>query len=224
MTAIRINAYLRDKGFASRREADRLIEEGKVLVNGKRAEPGMMISPDDDVAVRGKKKQYRYLAYNKPRGLATQALKGTEDVISLWKGQGLFPVGRLDKESEGLLIVTDDGRLTSAFNRGVEKEYFVKVREELSPRIVHILQKGMDTKALGKLQPARANIEGPHTLRITLREGKRHQIRVMLAELRCTVTSLRRTRVGKVRLGPLTPSSSRPLTPEEIAGFDILTA
>jgi 16S rRNA U516 pseudouridylate synthase RsuA-like enzyme len=89
---------------------------------------------------------------------------------------------------------------------------------------VHILQKGMDTEALGKLQPARATIEGPRTIRITLREGKRHQIRIMLAELRFTVTALRRTRVGKVRLGALTPSSSRPLTPEEVASFGILTA
>src|SRR5262245_32726749 len=112
---VRINAYLRDQGYASRREADRLIEEGKVLVNGKRADMGMLISPEDTVVVRGGEKKHTYLAYNKPRGLATQALKGTNDVISEWKPKGLFPVGRLDKESEGLLILTNDGRLTTKF-------------------------------------------------------------------------------------------------------------
>lgn len=218
----RINAFLRDKGYASRREADRLIAEGKVLVNGKRAESGMMVSDSDDVQVRGAQKKYTYLAYNKPRGLATQALNGTDDVITRWTSKGLFPVGRLDKESEGLLILTDDGRLTTAFNKGVEKEYLVKVREELTPRILAILEKGMDTKTFGKLLPAKAELNGPHAVRITLREGKRHQIRVMLDELRYTVTALRRIRVGPVMLRDLKPDTTRPLTAVELEKLGVV--
>ncbi len=220
--ATRINAYLRDLGLASRREADRLVEEGKVLVNGKKAESGMMILPTDKVVVHSIKKKYRYLAYNKPRGLATQAPRGTDDVITQWKPKGLFPVGRLDKESEGLLILTDDGRLTTLFNKGVEKEYVVKVREELTPRVTMIFKKGMDTKSLGKLLPAKSIIDGPHQIRVILQEGKRHQIRVMLDELRYTVTSLRRVRVGPVTLGTLPPGESRQLTPEEVKKFGMV--
>ena len=94
---LRINKYLRDEGLASRREADKLIADGKVFVNGKPAKTGMLINDGDDVSVRGKEKKYTYLAYYKPRGLATQALGDNESVITNWKEKGLFPVGRLDK-------------------------------------------------------------------------------------------------------------------------------
>lgn len=216
MAAIRINTYLRDRGVASRREADRLIAEGAVSVNGKKAQAGMLISPNDTVIVQGAPKTYRAFAYYKPRGLATQALHGTSDVINEWKPKGLFPIGRLDKESEGLLILTDDGSLTRLLGQSTEKEYLVDVREPLAPRVVGIFAKGMQTEAFGTLLPAKAEIVNAHTLRVVLREGKRHQIRVMLGELHYTVTALKRVRIGTVSLGSLRPGQTRPLSQEEV--------
>src|SRR3989344_5570854 len=111
--SIRINKYLRDKGLASRREADKLVEDGLVFINGKHAENGMLVNENDKVEVRGKQKESKYLAYYKPKGLATQDLVGKKSVISEWKEEGLYPIGRLDKESEGLLLLTNDGRFVT---------------------------------------------------------------------------------------------------------------
>lgn len=214
---IRINKYIRDKGLASRREADELIAAGKVFVNGKPAKEGMMISEEDKVELRGEKKSYRYLAYYKPRGLATQAQMG-ESVIAQWRSKGIFPIGRLDKDSEGLLILTSDRRLTSKIlgaESEMEKEYLVRVREPLKKNLEAIFKKGMQTDALGKLLPAKAEIESEHTLRVTIQEGKKHQIRVMLAELNYTVEGLKRVRIGKVELGNLQPGETRELAEKD---------
>lgn len=220
---VRINIYLRDKGYASRREADEFIAAGKVLVNGKRAEKGMLVHKDDVVQVRGQaEKQYSYLAYYKPMGLPTQAQQGERSVITEWHKKGLFPVGRLDKESEGLLILTNDRRLTARVlgaDADIEKEYVVRVREQLRAGIPAIIKKGMDTEALGKLLPASASLVDKHTIRIVLSEGKKHQIRVMLAELGYTVSALKRTRVGHISLGRLRPGETRPLTESESRKF-----
>ncbi len=107
---IRINKYLRDSNLASRREADILVEEGLVLVNGRAVNPGYLVKEDDEVALTSNNKKYQYFAYYKPKGLATQDLPGKKSVITEWKDKGLYPIGRLDKESEGLLILTNDGR------------------------------------------------------------------------------------------------------------------
>ncbi|MEK7192156.1 MAG: pseudouridine synthase [Patescibacteria group bacterium] len=216
---IRINKYLRDKGLASRREADELIAVGKVFVNGRPAKEGMMISEKDKVELRQEKKIHRYLAYYKPRGLATQAELEKESVVSHWQKEGLFPIGRLDKESEGLMILTDDRQLTSKIlgsESGVEKEYIVRVRESLRKNVEAIFKKGMQTESLGALLPAEAEIESEHSLRIILREGKKHQIRVMLSELGYTVESLKRVRIGKISLGNLKPGKTKVLTLKEV--------
>src|SRR3989344_8587127 len=156
---IRINKYLRDEGLASRREADQLIDAGQVFVNGRPARMGMLVQEKDTVTLRGKnKKQYKYFAYYKPTGLATQSQEGSESVIAEWREQGLFPIGRLDKESEGLLILTNDGRLTTKIlgnESKFEKEYIVKVREKLRKGIPAIFSKGMETEAFGRLLPAK---------------------------------------------------------------------
>ena len=220
---IRINKYLRDKGFASRREADQMITGEKVLVNGKPAEMGMLINERDKVTLRGKnKKEYEYLAYYKPRGLATQSQEGSESVIAQWRERGLFPIGRLDKESEGLLILTNDGRLTTKLlstESKFEKEYIVKVKEKLRKGIPAIFEKGMETEAFGKLLPAKTKLIDSHTLSVVLREGKRHQIRVMLSELGCMVNSLKRIRIGHISLGKLRPEETRELAKKEIDLF-----
>lgn len=218
MEPIRINKYLRDQGIASRREADALVAAGLVLVNGKPAEQGMLVSEKDKVQVSNRyKKEYVYYAYFKPRGLSTQANKGQESVIAQLKKQGLFPIGRLDKESEGLLIVTNDGRLTDhVLGSGIEKEYVIKLREHLRKGIPAIFQKGMETKAFGKLLPAKAEVEDVHTLRVTLKEGKRHQLRVMLDELHFTIESLKRVRIGPVSLEGMKAGETRALRDREV--------
>jgi 23S rRNA pseudouridine2604 synthase len=216
--AININKYLRDQGHATRRGAEALVRAGKVLVNGQPAVLGQLIKPEDKVELVGLKPQnHTYLAYYKPRGLPTQAQAGEESVISQWRGKGLFPIGRLDKESEGLLILTSDGRITERLLGGRKewaKEYLVETAEKLRPGLVAIFKKGMSTKALGQLLPAEAKIVSPRTLRLCLQEGKRHQVRVMLAELGLTVRNLKRVKIGRVSLGNLTPGNTRPLSAE----------
>jgi len=219
---IRINKYLRDKNLASRREADRLVESGLVFVNGKRVENGTMINEKDNVIVKKPKglpaKEYKYLAYYKPRNLPTQDLPGKPSVITEWKSKGLYPVGRLDKSSEGLLLLTNDGRFArkvlSEKNEGgslYEKEYLVSVKEPLKTSVVKIFQAGMETQTLGKLLPAKTQIAGEKKLRIILREGKRHQVRIMLSELGYTISSLKRVRIGKIKIDDLKPGETRPI-------------
>ena len=213
---IRINKYLRDKGLASRREADKLVEDGLVFINRKKAVNGMLVNESDKVEVRGKQKEHQYIAYYKPRGLATQDIKGKKSVISEWADKGLYPIGRLDKESEGLLLLTNDGRFAREVlseNPKYEKEYVVTVKEPLRAGIPAIFKSGMKTKDLGKLLPAKAEIINRTTLRVVLNEGKRHQIRIMLSELRYTITSLKRVRIGNITLGNLKPRQTRPFTP-----------
>jgi 23S rRNA pseudouridine2604 synthase len=216
---IRINKYLRDKGLASRRESDGLIKNGYVLVNGKRATLGMEIKKEDKVIIKEEsKKKLIYLAYYKPRGIATQGLKDQPSVIMNWQSRGIFPVGRLDKESEGLLILTNDGRVTSKIlsnKEKFEKEYIVEVKEKLRGNISGIFEKGMHTE-IGDLLPAQAKILNNHRLSIILHEGKKHQIRVMLSELGYTITFLKRIRIGGIKLGNLGPDEIREFTKTEI--------
>lgn len=220
---LRINKYLRDKGFASRREADELISAGNVLINGAVAKTGTLVRENDTVVLnQPHKKAYVYLAYHKPRGLPTQGLKGDRSVITDWQKKGLFPVGRLDKMSEGLLILTNDGRVTTKVLGGdaqFEKEYIVTVRENLRAGIVAIFKKGMNTDALGRLLPADATLIDPHTIKIILHEGKHHQVRMMLGDLGYTITSLKRVRIGHISLGNLERGETRPLSAPEIAEF-----
>lgn len=209
---IRINKYLRDKGLASRREADKLVEAGLVFVNGKRVANGALVKEADKVLVKGEAKKYKYFAYYKPRNLPTQDLPGRKSVITEWKKEGVYPIGRLDKQSEGLLILTNDGRFAREVlsrDSKYEKEYLAVVKEPLREQIVKIIQTGMNTETLGKLLPAKANIISDKKIRIILKEGKKHQIRVMLNELSYTIVSLKRVRIGDIKLGDLKPDEAR---------------
>ena len=211
---IRINKYLRDIGISSRREADKLIDSGLVFINGKRVDNGTLVNENDKVVVKGKAKEYQYLAYYKPVGLATQDLAGRRSVISEWKDKGLYPVGRLDKESEGLIFLTNDGRFAREVfsdNSKYEKEYLVTVKEPLRKGIVSIFKSGMETASLGRLLPAGAKILSKTRLSVVLSEGKKHQIRVMLNDLSYTIVSLKRVRIGDIRIGNLKPGETRPL-------------
>lgn len=209
---IRINKYLRDSNLSSRREADKLIKDGLVLVNSKPVNLGYLVKEDDKVALTGNNKSYQYFTYYKPKGLSTQDLPGKKSVIGEWKNKELYPIGRLDKESEGLLILTNDGRFARKVlsqKERYEKEYIVTVREELEKSIISIFKEGMNTKTFGKLLPVKSKIIDKNTIKMTLREGKRHQIRVMLSELFYTVTSLKRVRIGDIEIGKLQPGDTR---------------
>ncbi len=204
----RINKYLRDNGYCSRREADDLVEKGAVMVNGEVVSNGYIVRENDVVTVEDQKKEYKYIAYYKPRGLSTQDLPGKESVITIFKEKNLYPIGRLDKESEGLLLLTNDGRFAREVllkKNDYEKEYLVEVREILDSRVVMIMEKGMMTRTFGKLLPVKADIVDKHNVKMILNEGKKHQIRVMLDELSYTVTSLKRVRIGDIHLGDLKP-------------------
>ena len=215
---IRINKYLRDKGLASRREADKLVEGGLVFINGKRVDSGTMVNEKDDVILKQQKgklaKEYKYLTYYKPRNLPTQDLPGKSSVITEWRPKGLYPVGRLDKSSEGLLLLTNDGRFAREVlsDSKYDKEYIVTVKEPLRVGVVKIFKLGMETKSLGKLLPAKSRIINSSKIQVILNEGKRHQIRVMFNELNYTITSLKRIRVGDIKIGDLKPGESRPFS------------
>lgn len=222
--AIRLNARMRDLGLASRREADELIEAGRVLVNGKRAVIGTLVTERDAVELTGTRRALLYLAYHKPRGLATQGERGEESVITKSKASGLFPIGRLDKDSSGLLILTNDGRATTRLigdESDTEKEYIVTTKETIRAGIPDIFKKGMQSQALGQLKSAKSELVNERKIRITLTEGKKHQVRVMLAELGLTVAELVRTRVGGVLLGKLKAGQSRALTAPELSSLGL---
>ena len=217
---IRINKYLRDKGLASRREADGLVEAGLVFINGRRAENGDIVNETDKILVKENKnknkKELKYLAFYKPKGLPTQDLPGKKSVISEWKEQGLYPVGRLDKESEGLLILTNDGRFAREIldeKGSYEKEYWVVVKEPMPAGIVKIFANGMETKTFGKLLPVKSRLINKNKISMVLREGKKHQIRVMMSELNYNIVSLKRVRIGKFKLENLNPGETLPIKP-----------
>ena len=202
-------------GLASRREADKLVEGGLVLVNGKRVENGAMIKEKDNVVVKGIKKDYQYLAYYKPRDLPTQDLPGIKSVITEWNDKGLYPIGRLDKSSEGLLLLTNDGRFARKVlsdSKKYEKEYLVTVKEPLRPGVVKIFQEGMKTEIFGQLLPVRSRIINSGKIQMILHEGRRHQIRVMLNELGYTINSLKRVRIGDIKIEDLKAGETRKIS------------
>ncbi|MFA5023193.1 MAG: pseudouridine synthase [Candidatus Paceibacterota bacterium] len=226
---IRINKYLEEKGVATRRGADELIEQGKVLVNGKKAVLGYKVNGGDKVeviyAAGDSGKEHVYLAYNKPRGLATEDIK--VGVADPEQGRRIFPLGRLDKESEGLILLTNDGRVTDRLlnpKYAHEKIYEVEVREKVSPMHKKILEGGTKFKALARgnavtLRAKTCEIIGPNNLEITLTEGKKHEIRRMLAGAHLTVESLKRVQIMNIKLGSLTPGQSRELKGGELKEF-----
>lgn len=187
---VRINIFLRDQGCGSRRTIDALIASGKVTINGKPATLGSKVHKKDNVCIKTIARDYTYALYHKPRGETTGRLEALP---------GCEPLGRLDKESEGLLLYSNDYRLTDAllnpkFAR--EKEYEVTVREKATPRVVTLLKKGIRTQEAQYAPVKAVSIynEG-RSIRIILTEGKKHEIRRMLNALNLTVLSLKRVRI-----------------------------
>lgn len=223
----RLNKYLADCGVCSRREADRLIEEGRVQVNGTVAGMGCQVSDTDKVAVNGKvltgKAATVVLAFYKPVGVTcTEKDKHAEKIINDYIK---YPVrvtyaGRLDKESEGLLLLTNDGNLIDAMMRGAnghEKEYVVKVNKEITEEFLKKMRAGVYLKDLSvQTRPCKVDRIGKFTFRIILTQGLNRQIRRMCQTLGYEVKQLKRERVMNIRLGKLTPGSYRKVTGEEL--------
>ena len=230
MEATRLNKYLAECGVCSRREADKLIEAGKVLVNGKIADMGCKVTRDDEVRVGkkvlGGKPKKVVLAFYKPVGVTcTEKDKHAEKIINDYIK---YPVrvtyaGRLDKDSEGLLLLTNDGDLINAVMRGAnghEKEYIVKVDREITDSFVEDMQKGVYLKELEtQTRPCIVEKMGKFTFKIILTQGLNRQIRRMCKTLGYEVTGLKRIRIMNVLLGKLEPGKYREISGEELSAL-----
>jgi len=219
---MRINKYLAHKNYCTRREADALIAAGKVLVNGKTALVGSKINEKDHVEVRFRVKKYRYFAYNKPRGVITHSPDEDErDIRQSIPLVGVFPVGRLDKDSNGLIILTDDGRITDKLLNPEyehEKEYVVTTKEELPENLAVKFEKGVNIEGY-HTKPAAVKVLSPKKFTITLTEGKKHQIRRMCSAVGLVVGTLQRTRIMNIRLSGLQEGQHRPILGQELTTF-----
>lgn len=221
---IRINRYLAKKGIATRREADTLIALGKVKLNGRVAILGDIVKKEDmvEVAKQLRPQPHSYIAYYKPRGIITHSPQGDEkDIQGIRKTKALFPVGRLDKDSEGLIILTDDGRITDRLlnpDYEHEREYVVDVDLPLKESTKDKLERGVLIEGY-KTKKSKVKTLGARAFSITLREGKKHQIRRMCAALGFNVKNLKRVRIMNVSLQNLKPNESRTLQGEELRVF-----
>lgn len=221
---IRLNKYLSDIGVCSRRAADRLAQEGKITVNGIAAQPGMRVTPQDDIRVEGKpvRKEEKkvYLALNKPRGIVCTAEKREKNNIIDYMNYPLriYPVGRLDKDSEGLILLTNDGAIVNGMMRARnrhEKEYQVKVDRAFDSGFLERMAQGvpiLDTVT----RPCRIRRTGSDTFVIILTQGLNRQIRRMCEALGYRVVRLKRVRIMNIRLGRLPCGKWRELTSEEL--------
>ncbi len=219
---IRINKYLAEEKHSTRRGADEMISQGLVFINGEPAKLGDMVQENDSVEVRyraGKKKELLYLAYNKPRGIVTHsAEEGDKDINDQVHVKGIFPVGRLDKDSSGLIILTNDGRITERLLGPAyyhEKEYVVTTKEKLRNNFEAKMEAGVQIDA-DTTRPCEVEILGEKKFKVTLTEGKKHQIRRMCAALFQEVDTLRRVRIMNIEIGTLNDNEWRKIEGEEL--------
>ncbi len=226
--SMRLNKYISAAGICSRREADRLIESGRVMVDGQMAQAGMQVEDGSEVLVNGKSigsstPKKVVLAYYKPIGVTcTERDRHAEKALGeIFK----YPVrvtyaGRLDKDSEGLLLMTNDGALIERMMRGSnghEKEYVVKVDKEIDEEFLRRMETGVFLKELKvTTRPCRIKAEGKYTLDIILTQGVNKQIRRMCQELGFQVKSLKRIRVVNIQLAKLRPGEYREIIGEEL--------
>ncbi|MGN1146064.1 MAG: pseudouridine synthase [Acetatifactor sp.] len=227
MEQIRLNKYLAQCGICSRREADRLIEQGRVKVNGETAGMGQLVSETDEIQVNKKliqgRKKNVVLAYYKPVGvICTEKDKHADKKIT---DMIHYPVrvtyaGRLDKDSEGLLLLTNDGDLINAMMRGAnrhEKEYVVKVNKKITPDFLSKMSEGVYLEELN-VTTRQCEIEelGIYTFKIVLTQGVNRQIRRMCQSLGYQVKNLKRVRVMNILLGNLRPGEYQEISETEL--------
>lgn len=226
--ALRLNKFLSEAGVCSRREADRLIEAGRVTVDGKKAETGMKITPGQEVRVDQKlvkpEEEMIVLAVNKPRGIVCTEEKREPDNIIRFLNYPtrITYAGRLDKDSEGLLLMTNNGDIINKMMRAGnyhEKEYLVTVDKPVTEEFLQHMARGvpiLDTVT----RPCQVKKEGKKTFRIVLTQGLNRQIRRMCEALGYKVVTLKRVRIMQIRLGDLKLGQYRPLTEQELASLD----
>jgi 23S rRNA pseudouridine2604 synthase len=221
---ISLNKYISETGFCSRREADKYIEQCRVSINGKDASKGARVKEGDVVLVDGeriKKKQTAvYIALNKPKGITcTTDLKDKSNIIDFVNFKTrIFPIGRLDKRSEGLIFLTNDGDIVNKILRAGnqhEKEYIVSVDKPITLDFIQKMRNGV--RILGTVtKKCFVQQEGPNRFKIILVQGLNRQIRRMCEALGYNVESLKRTRIMNITLGRLAPGKWRYFTIAEI--------
>ncbi|OGI68945.1 hypothetical protein A3A05_02350 [Candidatus Nomurabacteria bacterium RIFCSPLOWO2_01_FULL_41_12] len=208
---MRINKYLAFKKISTRRGADELIKDKKVFINGKLAVLGSKVSVTDKVEIGGaKQKEYLYYAYNKPIGIETNSPR-----------EDLFPLGRLDKNSHGLLILTNDGRITDTLLNPKyfhEKEYIVRTSNKLRSSFKKKMEAGVNIEGY-LTKKCKVKILTDFAFRVILTEGKKHQIRRMCSALFQEVADLKRERIMNIKLGTLKPNTLRIIKDEELVAF-----
>jgi 23S rRNA pseudouridine2604 synthase len=230
---MRLNRHIADSGFCSRREADRLIAEGRVTVNGLRARIGAELGEGDAVRIDGNtlavrsaakgQRRHVYIALNKPVGITCTtdtAVKGNiVDFVD--HQQRIFPVGRLDKDSEGLILLTSNGDIVNRILRAentLEKEYLVAVNQPVTAEFLRGMSRGVPIHGQTTL-PCKTAKLGSQGFRIVLVQGLNRQIRLMAAHFGLRVKQLLRVRIGNVKLGRLKPGQWRNLTDAELRGL-----
>ncbi|MGF1729464.1 23S rRNA pseudouridine(2604) synthase RluF [Photobacterium kasasachensis] len=223
--AVRLNKFISDTGFCSRREADKLIDQGRVTINGQEPEMGMKVQPGDEVLVddrplRAKEKPI-YIALNKPTGITCTTERHIKDNIVDFIGhrKRIFPIGRLDKPSDGLIFLTNDGDIVNKILRAGnshEKEYVVRVDKPITQEFIDKMASGvaiLDTVTL----PCKVTKETTYSFRIVLTQGLNRQIRRMCEALGYDVFKLRRVRIMNISIDGLPNGKWRYLTDAEIA-------
>ncbi|MDX6543315.1 MAG: rRNA synthase [Gaiellaceae bacterium] len=224
---MRLNAYLARSGVASRRGADDLIKAGRVTVDGELGQLNTFVEGAAQVEVDGRPvapQQLAYVLLHKPAGVVTTARdpQGRPTVVQLVEhASRVVPVGRLDADTTGALLLTNDGDLAHRLAHpryGVEKTYEVEVEGEPSDDALRALAEGVELDD-GPTAPARARRLGPSRLELVLHEGRKHQVKRMLAAVGHPVTRLHRSAYAGLGVEGLAPGASRELTPEEVASL-----
>lgn len=222
---IRLNKFISESGLCSRREADRYIEQGHVFINGRRAVIGDQIKPGDRVRVNGieleprKAEETIFIALNKPPGITSTTEEGVRDNIVKYVNHSkrIFPIGRLDKDSQGLILLTNDGDMVNLILRAGnnhEKEYVVTVNKPLTDAVIQGMSNGVPM--LGVMtKKCKVVQEGVHVFRITLIQGLNRQIRRMCEHFGYEVTKLERVRIMNISLKGLPLGDWRDLTEQE---------
>jgi 23S rRNA pseudouridine2604 synthase len=221
---VRLNKYISESGICSRREADAWIAAGRVTVNGKPAALGTQVGEGDEVQVDGRALPRRradiYLALNKPPGITCTTERDVAGNIVDFIGhrERIFPIGRLDRDSEGLILLTNNGDIVNEILRaehGHEKEYLVTVERPVTETFLSMMASGVRIGG-EKTKPAVVTRAGPATFRIVLTQGLNRQIRRMCSALGFRVQSLRRVRIMHIGLGSLATGAWRDLTEAEV--------
>ena len=221
---MRLNKFISESGVCSRREADAWISAGRVTVNGKRAALGTQVTEGDAVQMDGKplaaSRKDVYIALNKPRGITCTTERHVADNIVAFIGhrERIFPIGRLDKDSEGLILLTNNGDIVNEILRvehGHEKEYLVTVERPVTAIFLAMLAGGVKIGG-EKTRPCAVKQTGPTVFRIVLTQGLNRQVRRMCSALGYRVQRLQRVRIMHIELGTLASGRWRDLSDAEI--------